>query len=84
VLRLGLLLLLLLLLQDGVQPLHICAEKGHREVAAVLITAGAAPNTKDAVSSSSSSSSSSRSRTKTSMERPHCEQAIFEQCRRWH
>jgi ankyrin repeat protein len=39
------------LLQDGVQPLHICAEKGHREVAAVLITAGAAPNTKDAVSS---------------------------------
>jgi ankyrin repeat protein len=38
-------------LQDGVQPLHICAEKGHREVAAVLIKAGAAPNTKDAVSS---------------------------------
>jgi hypothetical protein len=39
-----------LFVQDGVQPLHICAEKGHREVAAVLITAGAAPNTKDSVS----------------------------------
>lgn len=39
-----------LLLQDGVQPLHMCAEKGHRQVAAVLIAAGASPNVKDTVS----------------------------------